>query len=84
MQYTAVLTTKEVQLIQEFTGESKGESTKGGPTRREGLLQKVISAYRGPYRKRDGLPWIRKVKRLTGLRDVTLDEIRDYFKDNGR
>ena len=80
VQYTAVLTAEEVQAIQDFTGESKGESKKGGPTRREGLLQKVISGYTGPYRKRDGLPWIRKVRRLTGLRDVTLDEIRSYFE----
>ena len=80
VQYTAVLTAEEVKLIQGFTGESKGESKKGDPTRRERLLQKVISEYAGPYRKRDGLPWIRKVKRLTGLRDVTLDEIRSYFE----
>ena len=79
VQYTSVLTAEEVKLIQDFTGESKGESTKGGPTRREKLLQKVISEYTGPYRKRDGLPWIRKIKRLTGLRDVTLDEIRSQF-----
>ena len=80
VQYTSVLTAEEVSLIQDFTGESKGDSpkepSKRPPTRAE-LLRKVLSTYTGPYRKRDGLPWKRKVKKLTGFRRVTLDEIRE-------
>ena len=79
VQYTSVLTEEEVGLIQDFTGESKGgspkEPSKRPPTRAE-LLRKVLSTYTGPYRKRDGLPWKRKVKKLTGFHRVTLDEIR--------
>ena len=79
VQYTSVLTAEEVNLIQDFTGESKGdlpkEPSKRPPTRAE-LLRKVLSTYAGPYRKRDGLPWKRKVKKLAGFRRVTLAEIR--------
>ena len=79
VQFTSVLTAEEVSLIQDFTGESKGDSpkepSKRPPTRAE-LLRKVLSTYTGPYRKRDGLPWKRKVKKLTGFRSVTLAEIR--------
>ena len=84
VQYTSVLTAEEVSLIQDFTGESKGKSAdkdeKDLPTpkklTRAELLRKVLSTYTGPYRKRDGLPWKRKIKKLTGFRRVTLDEIR--------
>ena len=79
VQYTSVLTAEEVDLIKDFTGESKGDSakepSKRPPTRTE-LLRQVLSTYTGPYRKRDGLPWKRKIKKLTGFRRVTLSEIR--------
>ena len=81
VQYTSVLTEEEVGLIQGFTGESKGKAEKDAPipnklTRAE-LLRKALSTYTGPYRKRDGLPWKRKVKKLTGFHRVTLAEIRE-------
>ena len=43
-------------------------------------LKHALSKYKKPLRKKDGLPWIRKVRRLTGDRDVTLAEIRKYWK----
>ena len=77
VQYTSVLTAEEVQAIQDFTGESKGESTKGGPTRREELLQKVHLRVQG------ALPQARRVALDTQGQETDRPSGRYARRDSG-
>ena len=56
VQYTSVLTAKEVQTIQGFTGESKGESTKGDPRGASSCLEGLSPRTGGLTASETGCP----------------------------
>ena len=79
MQYTSVLTAEEVQAIQGFTGESKGESTnRPAPvipdidSAEDKIIMEAMRTWTGRRRTRHdkyrGAPHLRDLRKAVGLK----------------